>query len=364
MPDNDYENKPPYYDIEIDILKNADTFKPQEELLNLLRILRPDWNVEKLKFKIFTNGITNKIFRVSCDPFQDRLVFRVFGHGSSKIINRVQELENFDKLSRWGIGAPVICRFRNGIVCGYLEGECVDVDTVRQANMVEKIAAALAKMHKIPPKTKSAEFTPFMYSKISNYFEVIPEKYTESNKQETYDEYFKNNGIDLKTDFCELQQKLDMLDEDSRRIVFCHNDLLIYNILYDPKTDEIHFIDYEYAADNFQLFDIANHFCEYAGVTDPDYSLCPDETHKRMFLTKYLHRFHNGSEEAPGVEAVDKLLADIPIFEAASHLFWSIWALAQSHLSVIDFDYLKYAIIRHKEYIKIIRPSCRNIPTE
>jgi len=33
----------------------------------------------------------------------------------------------------------------------------------------------------------------------------------------------------------------------------------------DKLNNKIHFIDYEYAGPNPQLFDIANHLCEYAG---------------------------------------------------------------------------------------------------
>jgi thiamine kinase-like enzyme len=31
-------------------------------------------------------------------------------------------------------------------------------------------------------------------------------------------------------------------------------------------TERVHFIDFEYVAYNYQAFDIANHFCEYAGM--------------------------------------------------------------------------------------------------
>ena len=31
-------------------------------------------------------------------------------------------------------------------------------------------------------------------------------------------------------------------------------------------TDSVHLVDYEYAGPNFIVFDIANHFCEYAGM--------------------------------------------------------------------------------------------------
>ena len=48
-------------------------------------------------------------------------------------------------------------------------------------------------------------------------------------------------------------------------IVFCHNDLLGYNILSDKPENDVSFIDYEYAGMNFQLNDFGNLFWEYSG---------------------------------------------------------------------------------------------------
>lgn len=45
-------------------------------------------------------------------------------------------------------------------------------------------------------------------------------------------------------------------------------DLLLGNIIYNKDKPEaaINFIDFEYAGPNFQAYDIANHFCEFAGI--------------------------------------------------------------------------------------------------
>lgn len=83
--------------------------------------------------------------------------------------------------------------------------------------------------------------------------------------------------MDLYEQFACLQTGLDKIKSP---LVFAHNDLLIYNswffplfqiglhhlVLLDSKSGEVHFIDYEYAGPNYQLFDIGNHFCEYAGL--------------------------------------------------------------------------------------------------
>jgi ethanolamine kinase len=48
-------------------------------------------------------------------------------------------------------------------------------------------------------------------------------------------------------------------------VVFCHNDLLLANAIYNARKNTVTFIDYEYSGYNYQAFDIGNHFAEFAG---------------------------------------------------------------------------------------------------
>lgn len=48
-------------------------------------------------------------------------------------------------------------------------------------------------------------------------------------------------------------------------VVFAHNDLLLGNVIYTADRNKISFIDFEYAAFNYQAYDIGNHFAEFAG---------------------------------------------------------------------------------------------------
>lgn len=50
--------------------------------------------------------------------------------------------------------------------------------------------------------------------------------------------------------------------------MFAHNDLLLGNVIYNEGEGTVSFIDFEYANYNYQAFDIANHFNEYAGKLD------------------------------------------------------------------------------------------------
>lgn len=62
----------------------------------------------------------------------------------------------------------------------------------------------------------------------------------------------------------ELKHLRSLLENVENPIVFCHNDLLLANVIHNSNS--VWFIDYEYAGYNYQAYDIANHFAEFAGA--------------------------------------------------------------------------------------------------
>lgn len=64
---------------------------------------------------------------------------------------------------------------------------------------------------------------------------------------------------------------------------------------------EVQFIDFEYSSYTYATFDIANHFCEYAGF-ECDYSRFPGNDHMRRFMCHYL----SGGVSDPAVSSAIK----------------------------------------------------------
>ena len=62
-------------------------------------------------------------------------------------------------------------------------------------------------------------------------------------------------------------------------------------LMLSSPLDETNFIDYEYGGHNYRSFDIANHFCEFAGF-DADYSLYPTREFQLQWLRHYLASYH------------------------------------------------------------------------
>lgn len=117
--------------------------------------------------------------------------------------------------------------------------------------------------------------------------------------------------------------------------MFCHNDLLLGNVIYTKEKNFVTFIDYEYAAFNYQAFDIANHFLEFAGLENVDYTKFPEEPLQKDWIRIYLEEFQNEFTE----NDVNKLFVQVNKFVLLSHLFWGLWALIQTEHSYINFDF-------------------------
>lgn len=135
-------------------------------------------------------------------------------------------------------------------------------------------------------------------------------------------------------------------------IVFCHNDLLLKNIVFDDKTSKVAFIDYEYSDYNYQAFDIANHFSEFCGVDPFDPSRFPSEEFQLTWLANYLRKWCslNGEERKFNQDLVLDLYEAVEKFSLAAHLLWGLWALVQVTNSTINFDYGKFALSHLDEY--------------
>ncbi|VDK84236.1 unnamed protein product [Litomosoides sigmodontis] len=319
----------------------------REGALLILEKIKPSWKRELISFEVFTVGITNKILSATYTSPEnsvtqkDRLLFRIYGSHTDKIIDRNKEFNNWLYLASHGCAAPLYARFSGGVVSGFLPGNTLTIDNLRDETIVTNTCKSLSRLHKLRPDTGDVT-KPILFIKIKQFLANFTDHYENKQKQARYDEFFKQGEIFFLNDLHRLK---DTIQRRQSKVVFCHNDLLIHNIIHDDKTDSISFIDYEYADYNYQDFDIANHFCEYAGVKDFNYSRCPDKKYKREWITKYLTFY---LERKPTKDEIDNLVDGNDAFEAAAHFFWSLWALVQSQISTIDFDYLEYAIQRYE----------------
>lgn len=144
----------------------------------------------------------------------------------------------------------------------------------------------------------------------------------------------------MRQEISKLASHLKLLNNP---IVFAHNDLLLGNLIYTETENKITFIDYEYAAYNYQAFDIGNHFCEFAGLDASDLSRYPSKEFQLQWLREYLNVWRRDNDENPVTRVdVERLYVHVNKFALASYLFWTVWALIQAEHSSISYDFVGY----------------------
>jgi len=180
---------------------------------------------------------------------------------------------------------------------------------------------------------------PILFKKLPEFISIIPSRYSKKSTQARWDEFAMCPAEEAK--------KLTALivQHSSSPLGFCHNDLLLENVVYNEKEDGVSFIDYEYGGNNHIMFDIANHFNEYAGMDIPlDFTNCPDDEYIKEWLVDYMAAYR------PKAILSEDLLLDlcqeVRMFSLASHLIWGLWGLVQAEHSLIDYDFMAFALAR------------------
>ena len=322
--------------------------------------------VDSLKVRSVTGGITNRLFRVSGivsddEGIPDSVLVRVFGgHG---MIERDSETSTYAALSEQGVAPAYHGRFGNGRFEGWCDGySALNVDDLSDQEISKSIAKALSKMHNefvIPDSLKeyhNPDQPPTLWTQLTEWLDQAL-----SSKFKTPNDTDRAAALEL----VKLKDELKWLQSDvvspNCKVGFCHNDLLAANILSN-KESTIQLIDFEYGGINYHMYDIANHFNEFAGGTDgdatPDYTKFPSPQLQRDFVTEYLAAAaaatSTSATATPDGDQVTALLKEIKGFVLANHLVWGLWGINQAATEGCDeFDYLQYGTCRIQQYYNV-----------
>ncbi|VVC36186.1 Protein kinase-like domain [Cinara cedri] len=322
----------------------------------ILKRIRPDWDLDKIRYKLFTDGITNKLIGIFNDfrPEDDGVLVRVYGKNTDQIIDRKTEFKNFKLLHRVGHAPDIYATFDNGMAYKYIHGETLTTTTVREPDVYRLVAKTMAKFHRVDINgTSDGGAECGLWNKIEQFASLVPNRFNCPTTDQQFRKMFVPGVEGLRADIGPLKTALE---NSGSPIVFSHNDLLLTNIILQRDVVKgqplnVAFIDYEYAMPNHQAFDIANHFIEFSGVQDPGFSLYPNIELQINWLTAYLEEYLDESLD-PNDQRVTVLKNQVDMFTIASHLLWTFWALVQTEFSQIDFDYLGYAKSRYDQYNK------------
>lgn len=154
-----------------------------------------------------------------------------------------------------------------------------------------------------------------------------------------------------------MDELLGHISKMKAPVVFCHNDVVMRNIVHQPWASRVRFIDWEYAAPNYAAFDIASHFVSFVGFDNADFSRYPNAGFQRRFLRTYLtecarlrrlaaaRQSHVVSETEADVVSeheLDRWFMHVQQFSIYVYLMWILWALVQMHISTLPVDFLEY----------------------
>jgi len=312
------------------------------QLLKVVGAIVPGWEgCRRAGIMVVSGGITNQLFRLSA-PDKPTALVRVYGRNTEVVINREAENRLFARLSQEGFAPTYYGRFENGRVEGWWHGfRPLEPHEMGDAHLRRLIAVKLREMHAIAPLEPAS----MLWATLSRWMDTALSLTFEGADAARY------AALDLPR-YAETLAALRRSLEDlapmdpgealAEASVLAHNDLLSGNILYDD-ADEVRFIDYEYGARAPAGFDIANHFCEYAGF-DSDYERgFPTRDVREDFIAAYLGGRATSAIVAGFSRSVDR-------YVLVDHFWWGIWAVIQAKYSAIDFDYLEYARLRLAGY--------------
>jgi thiamine kinase-like enzyme len=352
--------------------------------------------------------VTNTDNPSTTSIMEDSVLVRIFG--AEGLIDRDDETSVFAALSQCQLAPFYYGRFQNGRVEGYRDGmRPLHYTELRTGPLVIRtgIAINLARLHygfRIVPTVGIERRKPTLWKQLSDWFEQALAVTFQSDSDTQVVTYLDLPTI--RSELIWLQDKVEtVMDWTTDPIVFCHNDLLAANILYNDTTETIQLIDFEYGGINYRAFDIANHFNEYAGgpptEIHPNYDLLPTPLQQRYFIRTYLETalavlattsgasssFSSASTVTLGVptingstnntlmreneggvarskgttdtnkcndvddDQIDTMMKEVKLFCIINHLYWGLWGINQASIEgCVAYDYLTYGANRIRQY--------------
>eukprot|EP01105_Mastigella_eilhardi_P004212 TRINITY_DN1559_c0_g1_i3.p1 TRINITY_DN1559_c0_g1~~TRINITY_DN1559_c0_g1_i3.p1 ORF type:complete len:766 (-),score=187.23 TRINITY_DN1559_c0_g1_i3:860-3133(-) len=333
--------------------------------------------VSDITVKVVTGGLTNKLYKVSLtQSAADRIavtlsaapedaqlsvvphhvLLRIYGIGTEVYLDREKEHVIFRHFSETGLGPYLHGFFPGGRVEEFLELQ--DLSTTDLRVLHTAIAQQLANVHLLD--MAELPHTPVVFEKLHNWYKAAVSTSFDDPAKAAMVEAL--NLPALQDEIAEVEGALLKLHSP---VLFCHNDLIGGNIMYNDASKRICFIDFEYGSYNHRGFDFGNHFCEwslYYRLDEwPHFRLDPASyptlQQQRDFATTYLRTIKEKANPAAVDDAefeadLQSLLAEANGFALASHLLWTCWSVMQAATSDIKFGYLEYAQARLADYYR------------
>lgn len=135
---------------------------------------------------VYPNDKLNGTIKHSNESFDEEtdeiVLIRIYGKNTEILIDRQQEIRNFHLLHIYGFAPELLAIFKNGLAYEYCSGTPITKVDLYDENVWPLIARRLAEMHK-KVKTNDENVEPMLWNKFDKLFELIPDKFTDPEKQ-------------------------------------------------------------------------------------------------------------------------------------------------------------------------------------
>ena len=273
-----------------------------KSLINRLIKLIPEWNEKSIKVNPIDSGITNINFEVIVD---EKSFFLSMPSSNSELLDIDYNNKYYNNKICGEINiSPRVIHFiesENLLVTEFIKSKVSSM--FQSSKEIEQLVKNIKLLHNANPFLRKFD----MFNQI-NYYQSILKKDALPKK---LFKYVKNINT--------LKQKLYLPDD---RLVPCHNDLLVANIM--NKDNQIFIVDFDYSGNNDPCFELGNLSVEM------EYD---DEQINKLVKSYY-------------GEINENIISRVNLQGIVSDIGWSLWSYVQVENSNLNYDYSSHAIYR------------------
>lgn len=289
-------------------LGNAQNEAEQDLEAAVQKIL--EWLAQEIHYEPVNGGISNANWRVRVSGCEVDYFVKVPGKGTEMFIDRNAAHDGSVKAAECGFGAPVYHFLEDdGIeVFHFVEGFRASTNN----DFLDKdVRTNALKALKAFNSQKPLNLTKTVFDMIEEHLQQV-------------EDLGGHNPPDIWWLREQYRLAREALEASGVDLVPCMNDTLAGNFMLDEHKNII-LVDFEYASNNDPFYELGLWFGE----------MFFPPTIELELLEEYFGRVD------------DQIIARLNVGKALADLKWSTWAMVQSQVSKLDFDFHKYGIWKH-----------------
>uniref|UniRef100_T1JEU3 ethanolamine kinase n=1 Tax=Strigamia maritima TaxID=126957 RepID=T1JEU3_STRMM len=275
----------------VNITVNRDSL--EIDVKKILSVIRPEWPEDEIRFKSTGRSSDAGLLNVMLicyrsDDKKDAVMCRIYRDIKvAEFLNRQHETKIMKMINDlYGFAPNILTTFDNGFCYAYVLGEVMSETTVKIEDNWKLIAKQLALLHSTKPDDIIKH-----RGKLPDYFDSLLQKFPDSlpdpEDNKKFKKYLPSKEVLIKEYNLMKTRILEVGSED----VFCHGDIRPENMVWNPETGRITFVDWECCGMGGQAYEIAYHFIRFAGLDQMLYHLTPDKEFQLNWIRAYLENY-------------------------------------------------------------------------